>query len=175
MEYPTSVLEIAERQAARFPADIDSAVNEAEKAIRRLPEFDSLVDLMVHNAVQELIYSFRHRDKVQMKNDMGQYGGPAKVTSGASAVANRAERSAYEFHMAGTMLGLILGKDLESIAQSEAAIAHGHDFNARLCRRLMSLVPDESRVQDAVSEKRLRRLIAEEMNRRRRRTATAAC
>lgn len=158
MDIPENVLRIVEEAAGKHPADIPKAVERAEKGIRGLAEFDELVSMLVRNTVQELVYDARHRANTRMRREAGDYGGPAKVVSGDSASLGRVCESVYSYRIAGTVLGLVKGADLQAIAEGERSVASGHLFNVRLCLKLQELVPADKRVQDAVTEKRLRGL-----------------
>lgn len=156
MNFPESVLNVAKLAAQKHADDVSAAVDEAERQIRRLPEFGDLVAALVRQAVQTLVYNERHRSNVRMRAEAGEYGRPAKVNVGASAAVNAVIESLYLYRIAGTTLGLVRGADLAGIAASENAQANGHIFNARLCSELSALVPAEKAVQDAVSERKLR-------------------
>lgn len=161
MKYPKKVIDVANKMAEKYPSDISKATEEAEKKIRKLPEFNELVDILIRNAVQDLVYDARHRSNVQVRRENGKYGTGAKVVSGRSTSVNRAAKSVYNFHIAGTVLGAIRGDQLISIAVSEEETAEGYLFNARLCRRLSGIVPKDKTVKDAVTERRLRSIFNE--------------
>lgn len=156
MEFSESVLEIARKAAGEYPDDISSAVDAAEKAIRKLKEFESIVKDLIRQAVTEMVYDARHKANVRIRQSTGQYGGPAKVVVGDSRSVNRAIESVYHYSIAGTMLGMVVGGDLEAIADSEKAVGDGHLFNSRLARLLIGRVKEEHRVMDDISEKQLR-------------------
>lgn len=165
MQFPDSVLRIAEEAAAKYQDDIDRAAEKAEKDIRSLPDFDGLVEMLLSYAVRNLVHEARHKSNTQIRRITGRYGGPAKVVVGRSASVARACESYYSYCVAGKALGSLLGADLEAAAQAENAIAEGHLFRVRLCRRLREMVPDEKRVRDVVSEKKLRAIFREEEER----------
>ena len=158
VDYPSNVLRICEAAVNRHASDIEKAVVEAEKKVRDLPEFPELVDKLIHTAIQEIIYDIRHHANVRMKQNMGSYGGRAKVTSGSCPTVNRIAEDLYRYSIAGTILGLVTGKQLPEIADSEAAVGNGHLFNARLCRSLAKIVPEDKRVQDVVNQKKLKEI-----------------
>lgn len=161
MEFSQNVLTAAKQAIKKFPNDVSKAVDEAEKTIRELPEFKSLVDTLVRSAIQDLVYDARHRHSVSVKRGAGCYGTPPKTLTGASPGVRRVSESVYSFHIAGTTLGRLKGGQLLSIAENERAIATGHSFNARLCLKLKSLVKDDQTVREAVSEQRLRSIFRE--------------
>lgn len=156
MQYPESFLDIIETTVKEYPSDIDRATEEAEKKIRALPEFAGFVDALVRSAVRELVYDQRHIVNVRTKKQAGYYGGQTKLNRSANGVL-AAYESVYQYHIAGTVLGEILGEDLSDIAANERAIASGHTFNADLCEWLAGLVPEGKKVHQAITEKKLRK------------------
>lgn len=157
LDYPKSVLNIAKIAADRFPNDIPQAVEEAEQAIRDLPEFDSLVSQLIHSAIQGLVYECRHRSNVELKKQAGLYGGPPKVNPTGSEAVARVYKSCYDYCIASTTLGELRGKDLSKIRDNELEVANGHLFNVALLEWLESRgVKGEKRVRDVVPEKVLR-------------------
>lgn len=155
MDFPSNVIQICRECAARH-TEPPEAIDAAERRIRKLPEFDSLVATLVRSAIADLIYDARHDANRKLKNASGDYGGAAKVVTGCCSATQRIAQSVFEYRIAGTALGLVLGKDLRTIAESESNIAEGHKFNAALCRTLARMVAPEKRVNEAVSEKKLR-------------------
>jgi len=174
MDYPKNVLEIVETATRKYPTDIEGAVQQAEKAVRKLPEFDELVEKLVHDSIQGLVYDVRHRLNIQMRQEAGGYGGPAKVVSGDSTAANRMEMDLYRYNIAGTSLGNMKGEELVPTADAERAKGEGCLFNSRLCRRLAAIVPEGKAVRDVVSATKLRSIFME-VGKVKRRHAEAAC
>lgn len=160
MDFPEAVLALVREAEAKNPNDIDEAVETAAKKIRKLPEFDSLVDAFVTRAVRELIHDARHNETRLIKKEAGSYDAIPKVSSVGDAV-NRAAMSVYLYRIAGRTLGDLLGSELEAIAKNENEIAEGHLFNARLMDRLRKMVPEDKRVREAVKESRLNALFKE--------------
>ena len=156
MEFPKAVTDIATGCAAKHGADCEAATNCAVSKIKKLPEYPDLVETLVRHAVQNLVYAARHYSNTVMRKASGGYGGAAKVKAHESESLSAVARSCYSYAIAGTMLGNLTGKELPAIAASEAAIASGHDFNARLCQRLSTIVPEDKAVRECVSERKLR-------------------
>jgi len=158
MEMPEDVLNAVRESCEEYPDDLDKALGAAKKAVRGLPDFKKLIDLLVDDSIQDLVYSFRHQANVAYRNSMGRPEGLPKVVSGASAAVNAAATSVYQYFIAGTTLGQVMGSQLEAIAGSEQSMADTHSFHARLCRRLVQIVPKSKMVREAVKEKRLERI-----------------
>lgn len=160
-EYPESVLRIAKAAVLKYKEDVQEAVKEANKNVRRLKNFDELVDLLVSKAMQDLVYDVRHTTNVQTRRDEGKYGPGAKVGVGSSEAVQRASQSVLDSYFIGaTVLGSLLGKQLQEIEDSERMIANGHNFNAELCSRLKPLVPANKTVRECVSKRKIRTIWA---------------
>lgn len=160
MEFPESVNEVIRDACRKFPSDITRAHAYASRLIRKLDEFDDLVNTLVEHAILGLVHQRRHHENVQIKNDTGKYSSKAKVL-GMSEEVNSVCKSVYLYNIGARTLGMLEGQELEPIADNEDAIADGHHFNANLCRRLRRLVGDGVKVKEAVSEKKLRALFNE--------------
>ena len=154
IEFPESVEHAIASAVAKYPNDIDKARKHAEAAIRKLPEFKSLVDQFISKAIQEMVYDCRHTENVRTKRQAGYYGQRAKLKVGESV--RRAYQSTYDYYIAGRTLGEIKGAELADIASSESEKANGHRFNSMLCTTLKSMVPADKRVKDVMPEKKLR-------------------
>jgi len=157
MEFPENVLLAVQEAARNHPSDIPRAVDCAEKAVRALPDFDDLVALLVKGAVQELVYRSRCSDNALLHAQNGRYNSMPKVQAAGPAV-ERVCQSLYTYRIAGTVLGRVLGADLDGIAESERNVAAGHTFNAELCVALRRRVADDKRVEESVTERQLQDL-----------------
>ena len=156
MDFPKVVLEIVHEEAVKYGDDITQAVTVVMRRVRKLPEFPEIMELNFQRAMKELVHTDRHQSNVYAKREAGCYGKPSKVNVGTSAAVNRVADSIYSYCIAGTTLGLLMGKQLAEIADSENAIADGHLFNVRLCRKLLRVVPEDKSVQEVVGANKLR-------------------
>jgi len=152
---PPEVHDIARRCAEKHKQDVNVAIAAAYEQVMKLDNFDEFVLALAHAAVSDLVYDCRHQSARAMKIAAGAYGGPAKVIVGLSGSVQRVYESLYNYRIAGTVLGCLYGRDLADIASKEAEKASGHRFNADLCAKLATMVPDDKRVHDVVSEKTL--------------------
>lgn len=132
------------------------AIEEAHKSVRKRPEFQAWVDLLVQTAVAELVYRERAVINTRLKAQAGEYGKPAKVSVGQSDAVNEVYTLYYQYKIGGTILGNVMGEELAGIGEKERALSEGHLFNARLCEELARFVPEGKRVQDCVSERKLK-------------------
>lgn len=158
VEFPQEVIDIVKQAALQHKDDIDEAHQCAERGVRGLKNFAELQELLVSDSIRELVYQSRHTENVRLRREAGQYGSPSRVDVANSEAVHQVNSSVYDYFIAGISLGMILGKELAGIAEREGKIAEGHQFNQRLCEALARMVPEESRVRDAVPEKKLRNL-----------------
>jgi hypothetical protein len=159
--FPDSILQIAKEAAQRHGDDVGSAVDEALGLIKATPEYESIIDKMVRVAVADMVYKARHDSNKIIKKKAGEYGTEQKVKSGSTKAIQESYGSVYNYYLGGRTLGNLMGSDLDKIAKAEEAVAEGHMFNVRLCRRLSALVPKDKLVREVVGEKKLRVLFQE--------------
>ena len=157
MIYPDSVLAICNRSIDGRP-DVRKAIDWAARAIRGLPEYETFVSQLVYGAIENCVYEARHKANCAMRQQLGDYSKPPKVVSGSDEAVARVAAAVYTYRIAGTVLGLLTGAELPALADTEAARAGGHAFNAALCRRLAQIVPEKKTVRDSISEKKLREI-----------------
>src|SRR5262245_33949839 len=132
MEYPDSILRAVEDAVKQHPDDVPQAINCAERSVRKTPDYPTVVDELIRDAVSQLVYRARHAINVRLKNAAGAYNQKTKV-NGASAAVQKVCEDFYAYTIGQKTLGNLLGSELDGIARSESAIASGHRFNARLC------------------------------------------
>src|ERR1022692_3158405 len=131
MGIPKPVLEIAAKNAAKFPNDVDRAIEQTNIQVRKLPDFAEFAGALIHQALTDCVYDARHNTNRRIKNETGQYAKPAKLPATTQEIQDAYE-SVYSYCMAGKSLGSITGSEFAEIAESEAAIADGHRFNVQL-------------------------------------------
>lgn len=157
MELSASIHDVIREADSKFPNDIPSAVEWANKKLRESPEFQQWVENFILHSIQEMVYDVRHKKSQQIKAQAGGYINPTKVSS-SSKTTNAALAEVYAYCIAGKTLGMVLGSELAAIASSEKEIAEGHLFNHQLCQQLSRMVPADKTVKDAVPESKLRGL-----------------
>jgi len=164
-DYPPKIVKAARDARDAHPDDIPAAVAEAEAAIRKMPEFASLVEKLITHSIRELVYSARHEWNENFKKDNGFYS--TNKSRPIEGCVNEAYASVYLYKVGGSILGKLTGEDALRIATSELTIANGHLFNHRLLSFLGGVVPAEKRVEEVLSEKKLKKefdRIRNEMN-----------
>jgi hypothetical protein len=157
MEFPESVYNSVDLCARKWGDDIDKGVTALEASLRRRKDFDEIAKGLLRDACRDLIHDRRHAINKQIKNQNGTYDKEPKVATGGRS-GNKAAESYYDYYIGGSTLGLLCGEDLEEIAEHEEAIAEGHNFNARLCRKLRALVTDGKCVKEVLSHSRLKKI-----------------
>jgi len=161
MKFTEEVKVIVREANANHPSSAEDATTEALQGVRGLKSYKSLVDALVKHAVQDLIHDGRHDINKGIRKQEGRYSPLPKVQVGSSPAVMRAEVSVYLYRIAGTSLGEVFGKELLGIAVHEENRANGHIFNARLCRHLAEVVPDNKKVKNAVKENQLKAFFSE--------------
>lgn len=161
MNYPESLTAIVQHAASEHRDNIDQAVDCAAKAWRATEERAEWLEQMELGQLRNLIHDARHQTNVAIRREAGAYAGPAKVGLSTGA-ANRVAQSILDgYVICGRVLGDILGKELVPFAKIELERAEGYQFNARLCRKLAAVVPDDKTVRQVLSESKIRKLMRE--------------
>lgn len=156
MDIPAPILDAVREATARHMGSVSDAIAEAVANVRLLDDFEGYVTVLVDQAIQELVYEARGRLTVAVARS-ATYVGPAKVNPLASAAVNRVAASVYNHAIGGSRLGDLSGEELDAIAETETAIASGHQFNAALCRWCRTQgVKDGQRVRDVIPEGKLK-------------------
>lgn len=117
---------------------IEDATEAVLKKANRFQWFETLKDELIRRAIAKLIHDTRHHINVGLRNESGEYGGPAKVEPGAAS--GRIAQGVMAYMIAGKTLGLLTGDELRITADAESKKALGHQFNVRLCRELAKTV-----------------------------------
>ena len=153
-----ALLAIVNTEVDANPDDINKAVdNVIAKACRRII-WEVWTTALIRKGVLQLVHDRRHSLNVTMRRDNGEYGVPAKVVAGEAT--GRIMADIYMYMIAGKTLGNVTGDELPEIAESEAAKADGHQFNATLCEKLAKLVKGNKTVRECVSVAKLRKMFA---------------
>ncbi len=161
MNFPKEILNIVEQADRDNPSSIKEAVSQAKRNIREWSEYENFVDTFITHAIQELVYDSRHHANWEMKKKQGDHSPGPRTNYGTSESVREANQSLYLYRIGGSVLGMLTGSELLPVAESEEAVAEGHLFNAKLCRKLRPLVPDNAKVQDKVSERKLKAIFRE--------------
>ena len=157
-DFAESLTQIIADVSDKHADDIDAAVDECERRVKRLADFADFTGELIRQALREQIYDCRHRANTEQRKASGFYGGAAKVMAAASEIVQSvaSEKSLFDYFVAGTTLGRMTGEQLRATAESEATKAEGHQFNATLCSTLAEIVPEGKTVRECVKETRLK-------------------
>lgn len=151
MEYPTEIWDIV-KEAVKRHKGRKVAFRDAVKRVRKHPAFQSFVVCLVDGAIEDLVDRCRHASNVKMRRAACVL---PKVVSGNSLAVRAIADNLYLYNIGGNVLGNITKEELQAIAPSERERAAGHVFNARLCEKLIPLVPKGKTVQQAVNKTKL--------------------
>ena len=151
---PETILEIVRKEAEAHPDDINAALQSAERRIRKLSEFEDLVNQLVSSAIRHLIHDAREAENRKQRRAAG--GPPIVNVGNCDDVLAVCEQKAWmDYFIAGRTLGSITGEELPGIAESERQKASGHSWNAALCKDIAKRVPAERQVREVLTEKQL--------------------
>lgn len=161
MELPESIVDAVKKGTNRYPDNVKKATDHANMLCQKLPEFTEWIEDLAWCALQDQVYEVRHTMNRAKREELGCYGGPAKVVSGSGKGVDRAARSVYLYHIAGKTLGNLFGEDLLNLSKTQMETSKGYVFNSRLLAKLHKMVPKTKQVREVVSEKKLKALFQE--------------
>jgi len=89
--YSTIEVESAEAafNAIKALPDLEPAVDEAEAAIKDLPNYDDFAASLVRKAIWALVHDVRHECTKALKKRLGLYGAPQKVSTMSEGVVSQ--------------------------------------------------------------------------------------
>lgn len=158
METPKAITAVINGVVGKYPGNLARQKKTAKASIRRLPEYDDYVEGLVDQAVELLVYNCRHISNCAQKRSCGEYGQAARVLVAGSDSVRKAH-SMYNYNIAGRTLGMLLGEELDALAETQFAAGNGCHVNARLLWGLAEIVPASKRVMDVVGEGKLNHLL----------------
>ena len=156
MEPPKEMERLQKLVDVAVDQNLDSIKDATEAVLKkanRFRWFDVLKDELIRRAIAKLIHDTRHHINVGLRNESGEYGGPAKVTAGAAS--GRIAQGVMAYMIAGKTLGLLTGDELRATADAESKKASGHLFIVRLCHELSKTVKGEDTVKEKFSKAEL--------------------
>ncbi len=145
----------AVEEVVREHATPAEAIPAAIEAVRALPCFKQLVNALVDNCIQTLVYACRHQSTTRAKREAGEYGGPAKVNPFTSEDVQEVYSFYDSFHINKTTLRNVRMCDLPNIIDTELGWENGHRKNREFATWLWSKAKgptDERTVPDVVPE-----------------------
>ena len=154
MEYPTKITDIAKDSCTKYP-DVQEAIAKTINRVKRLKDYKSFMNVLVYNALTDLVYDTRHRSNVAIKRQAGEYGTGNKTDYVGTRSVQQATKNYLNYYIAGRTLGNILGSEIEDLIDIEVSLSDGHDYNTRILEALKKIVPEDKRVKDVVSNKQL--------------------
>lgn len=158
VQIPKEVTAIITAKVKEHPSDITAGVKAAERAIRKLPDFEEqIAPMFITHCVQELFYDARHHSTVATKKEAGKYGGPAKVIVGKSEEVRKVYRNMLDtFFIGSTVLGDVRGEDIPTLCAVEGELSNGHLKNKALLEWAASQgVKGDKRIRDVLQNKKV--------------------
>lgn len=154
------VVAVVRKAVAKHGDDVQVAVGEAIKLVRKLPSFETFVSELVDQQVRRMVYDERHSQNIRLRAAVrsgGNVESQQKVNIAKSKTV-LAESRWFGLFIGGMTLGNIAGADLVPLAEKEESLASGHQFNALLLRKLSSKVPEGKTVREAIKASELDKL-----------------
>lgn len=155
MNVTKEMQDVIDKCTRKWINNIDQAVSESCKRLRRLPEYNEWVESLVNNAIRGLVHEFRHGISTRIKKQNREYGQKPRTNSGSSSAVRRAAESYYDYCIAGKSLGNMLGRELGPAARACLARSNGERFNAHLLFSLEKVVKEDKSVRDCLSNRKL--------------------
>lgn len=155
LRWPDWLQKLVDNADNKYPSDRKKAVEWLFTQVTQHEEYETIVNDLIKNCLQELIYDARHKRDTAMKYDEGYYRSKPNTTYGTAA--DPVYKMIYEYRINGTTLGdVIVGEESMSIAAKERAIANGHMFNVKLMDWITQNGREGEAVRDCIPEKKLR-------------------
>ena len=159
MIMPEELLAVARESAEKY-GDVKDAISAALRRIKNLPNISALMDKVLYQCVQDLVYEARcvinRRKKVNLNPNNVNTSGRSLVPVGDSEYVMKVCDSMYSYHIGGRLLGDLYGKDIDGLILQEGKIAAGHMVNRDLLKWIKSRgVGKDERVRDKISDKAL--------------------
>lgn len=116
-EIPQDVFDIVKKATLENLSDIPLAIARAEQLIKALPGYQCLVDILVHDAIQDLVYSVRSKNNEQIRRSTGYYTNKnrPKISTADSSGVKNAYQSVLDYARMGKRLGDLTGDDLDQV------------------------------------------------------------
>lgn len=158
MEIPTFIREAIREVCLKHRSSAALSCDEAIKAVRTLPEFETAREALIDHAIHEVVWSIRGELTTAVVSQAvnpptpakAPYTGEPKVGLLNSDAFIEHTRSVYNMMMGGKTLGDLTGAEVKAIAEVETEKARGHTQNAELARWLGDRVKDKQTVREAV-------------------------
>jgi hypothetical protein len=150
MQFPKEVYSVIKKAVATHGDDIDGAIAMALAEVKELDNYVQLVEILVEQTIQTLVYEERHKCTVKTKREIGAYNYRAKVQMGDSKIVKDVCQKIYGMYIGGRTLGSIMGEDIPKLLASERQIRDGHSFNVKMLERIEPLAKPGKTVQEVV-------------------------
>lgn len=163
----SELMRIAEACDTKYMDDVEKAVTAARKRIRALKNFDDYRDKLIDLAIRRLVHRSRWERNHATKVAAGVYRDiMPKVVSGTSNGVREASQKIVnrwlDHAINGTRIGSLLFEQLPVLRKAQLAAGDGAYFNASLLSRLEELGSPGKRVEEFISERKLK-VIAESL------------
>lgn len=137
MTWPEWLMELRHQAVENFPADIDAAVGWLWDKVRDHPDYLNWIESFIKSNLRSLHILDRHHVNTTIKRNMASsYNNDPRVSYGQMTNSLMARyQEVLSLRWGGEVFGdMIIGPDLDELADSHEATANGHLFNAAFIR-----------------------------------------
>lgn len=157
LNYPSEFKALAAEAAERFRNSPESAAEWLESEMLK-PERNELLEscrpAIIRTAMLQAVYDCRTASNQKIVSPSSPM--PLDVVPvRRGAAADVATESYLNMAVFGRRLGDLLGKDLDDAAVRATATGQGWIMRGKLFRAIRSLVPDDQRVEDCISNEKI--------------------
>jgi len=153
MMYPKNVILLVEEIENENKENRTLAITNAVEALRELPDFNDFFELLLRDAVGELIDRARHKAMEAIRKSEAYRRNMPKVVVGNSKVLQEISYQAFcDVRIDGTILSNIYGSRLTDLARSERNSASGYVERAFILEALAKIVPEDKKVGEVVGK-----------------------
>lgn len=160
MEIPEPVIAAVKKATLDNLGDVEAAIPAAIVAVRGLKGFALYKDALINQAIQSLVYDYRHQNNGAVGKDAA-YTGPPKVNVGQSEQLKQVWQSVYSHAIGGRMLGDLTAADLPALIEQSRAAKIGAAFNESILLWCQGkLGKDKRPIRKAIKEEELKKIYA---------------
>jgi len=156
METPKEISSLVDQAIKQFDKAQDS-ITWLIAEISKLDCGEGWFTYAIRKMAETLIYERRHEINRAMKSTKGYTHSKTETRWMESKIIQEIY-TVYEFKISGRNLGDILGSELPGIIEQEESILKGHEKNLEFLNKILSKVPENKTVREAITLKTLTKI-----------------
>ena len=167
MKFPEQVNQVVKESVSENLDCIEDAVDAAEKAIKKLPDFRDMIPSLVRHAIENLVCDARYNHNLVIKSDVMKNPGLPKVIVGNSRTLSDIGKSVYDTCVAGMSLRSVtvgmLGDIIKNLDSQIDGLSSSRAFYA-WCEKKTKGMPADKPLPTVIPEEDLRKALAKILN-----------